>query len=292
MRDRDLLRRTARSFYLTVRLLPRAVRADVALAYLLARATDTVADSSVGPVAERIVVLRDARASLARGVLPELADGRWLRAVSAGPEGDLLRAWPELWRSLQQREPAVRELVAGVLDAILEGQIFDLERFGPSAPPLFREEVERYTYLVAGRVGEFWDDVCRLKLPGFSRGPADFMRDRARRYGQGLQLVNILRDRRADAAAGRVYIDEADAAPWSEQARLWLAEGAAYCADLRSGRLRYATLLPALFGWRTLALGPVPGKIPRAEVRRWMLLAGAAWLTPAAIGPLARRASK
>ncbi len=40
----DLLKRTSRSFYLTLRVLPAAVRPQIGLAYLLARTTDTVAD--------------------------------------------------------------------------------------------------------------------------------------------------------------------------------------------------------------------------------------------------------
>jgi phytoene/squalene synthetase len=35
----------SRSFYLTIRFLPRPLREPVGLAYLLARATDTIADT-------------------------------------------------------------------------------------------------------------------------------------------------------------------------------------------------------------------------------------------------------
>ena len=40
----SLLRDVSRSFYLTLRILPGAVRQQIGLAYLLARATDTIAD--------------------------------------------------------------------------------------------------------------------------------------------------------------------------------------------------------------------------------------------------------
>ncbi|MGZ5554019.1 MAG: squalene/phytoene synthase family protein, partial [Chthoniobacterales bacterium] len=41
-----ILRAVSRSFYLSIRLLPAKLRDPIALAYLLARATDTIADTS------------------------------------------------------------------------------------------------------------------------------------------------------------------------------------------------------------------------------------------------------
>jgi farnesyl-diphosphate farnesyltransferase len=47
----DLLKATSRSFYLTLRVLPAAVRPQISLAYLLARTTDTIADTEIVPLA-------------------------------------------------------------------------------------------------------------------------------------------------------------------------------------------------------------------------------------------------
>jgi farnesyl-diphosphate farnesyltransferase len=186
-----------------------------------------------------------------------------------------------------------------VLGHILEGQIFDLERFGPGALPLTDAELGRYTYLVAGSVGEFWTDLCAARLGDFARDPVGVMRERARHYGQALQLVNILRDRRMDAALGRLYLAEAGVERWTAQARAWLQEGADYDTALRSGRLRYATLLPALLGWRTLSLVAAqpsgllaPAKVPRQELRHWMRRALPVWWSAARVGPLVAAASK
>jgi farnesyl-diphosphate farnesyltransferase len=136
-------------------------------------------------------------------------------------------------------------------------------------------------------------------LGDFASDPLDLMRRRARHYGQGLQLVNILRDRRMDAASGRVYVTEARTARWSEQARVWLDEGAEYCSAVRSGRMRYATLLPALLGWRTLSLVAAqpsglfaPVKVPRRELRGWMIRALPVWWSCLQVRPLAAAASK
>ena len=51
--QRTLLRQVSRSFDLSIRLLPPALQGPVAIGYLLARATDTVADTTALPLAER-----------------------------------------------------------------------------------------------------------------------------------------------------------------------------------------------------------------------------------------------
>ena len=191
------------------------------------------------------------------------------------------------------------KLVAGVLGSILEGQIFDLQRFEDNSPPLSDDELLRYTYLVAGSVGEFWTDLCAARLGEFASDPLEVMRRRARHYGQALQLVNILRDRRMDTALGRSYVTAADSARWTEQARAWLSDGADYCAALRSGRLRFATVLPALLGERTLSLVAAqtadvltPAKVSRPELRRWMLRALPVWCSARHVPTLIASASE
>ena len=64
------------------------------------------------------------------------------------------------------------------------------------------EELDDYTYRVAGCVGEFWTKMCRAHL--FPRAPLDdaFLLANGVRFGKGLQLVNILRDVAADLRHG------------------------------------------------------------------------------------------
>lgn len=296
MTEEEVLRRTSRSFHLTIRLLPRAVRGDVALAYLLARATDTLADTSSTSAQRRLGLLRDARASLDRPKIDGYRADEWEKYQREPAERRLLALLPGLWSRMHAGD---NRLVRAMLGSVIEGQIFDLERFVPDSPPLTAEELERYTWLVAGSVGEFWTDLCAARLGDFARAPLEVMRRRGARYGQALQLVNILRDRRMDAALGRVYIAESEVARWTDQARVWLREATDYCADLRSGRLRYATLLPALLGWRTLALTSqqppellTPAKVSRQEVGVWLRRALPVWWSAARVRTLAEEASK
>ncbi len=60
-----LLKQVSRSFYLTLRILPDAIRPQIGLAYLLARATDTIADTSLVPVDRRLEALRDLKNAIA-----------------------------------------------------------------------------------------------------------------------------------------------------------------------------------------------------------------------------------
>src|SRR5688572_14192596 len=54
----SVLRDVSRSFYWTIRVLPSSIRTQIGLAYLLARATDTIADTGMVPVAQRTEVLK------------------------------------------------------------------------------------------------------------------------------------------------------------------------------------------------------------------------------------------
>ena len=237
--DWDLLKRVSRSFYLTLRLLPREVQEPIALGYLVARLSDTKADGADSP-AEQELLHR---------------------------EGECLR-----WL----RQSADREAIERVWSRIREGQTFDGERFAqPGAPPLTREELDRYTYLVAGCVGEFWTEICLAKLPGYSRADEKSLHEWGVRFGKGLQLVNILRDRPKDAQKGRIYVPEADVPEVFQLAREHLNSAERYTQSLRWKRARAACALPLLMAKATLDLvEATPGsaaKIPRRQVY-WLLL--------------------
>lgn len=298
MNETEILRGTSRSFYLTLRLLPRALRDEASLGYLLARATDTLADNVSITASQRLDSLRLLRARLSSG---ELSPGVFAGACGVlddPSERALLEAFPRLWHQMRGRDAGSRRRLEALLSHILEGQIFDLERFTDATAPLTWGELDRYTYLVAGCVGEFWTDLCAEKLHDFSCDSPQAMSERGKRYGQGLQLVNILRDRCADEVLGRIYVSADAVDACFARARAWLEDGGKYCAALRHGRLRYASLLPCLLGLRTLALlsrqaahDPAPSKITRGELRWWMVRSLPVWFFRRAVASSVRAAS-
>lgn len=268
--DWALLRSVSRSFYLTIRLLPAPVREPIALGYLLARASDSIADTSAADVERRIEALQQLRhGDTARNALEALVEKQ-----AATAEAELLRRLPDLMDALEV-SPA-RERLEWVWEHILRGQLFDLVRFNGNAEPLSPEELDEYTFLVAGCVGEFWTRLCAERLPGFSRQPLEELVSLGIAYGKGLQLVNILRDRRGDAEIGRVYVPDARFAEAKAHAAAGLEAGLRWVAAVDNRRVRFACLPPARIGLETLARiesdsGPV--KISRRDVRRVLVSA-------------------
>jgi farnesyl-diphosphate farnesyltransferase len=220
-----LLKRVSRSFYLSVAVLPKAVRPTIGLAYLFARAADTIADTRVIERQSRITYLEALRAELdARE--PDAKRIAAIARAAAGPqtltaERTLLERLPDCFTAYRALEPADRERVRRVLSTIIEGQTQDLRIFpgedeGKLAALETRQDLYRYTYLVAGCVGEFWTEVHAAHRPRLRHWDLPRMRQLGIRFGQGLQMTNILRDLPRDLRIGRCYL------PRQELARLGL----------------------------------------------------------------------
>src|SRR6185312_5490297 len=106
---------------------------------------------------------------------------------------------PEAIAALRALPEADRVRVHAVLETIIEGQIQDLRVFpgeneGKLAALETREDLDRYTYLVAGCVGEFWTEVHVAHRPRLGHWDLPRMRALGVRLGKGLQLTNVLRD--------------------------------------------------------------------------------------------------
>jgi farnesyl-diphosphate farnesyltransferase len=317
-----LLRDTSRSFYLTLRVLPRAIRPQIGLAYLLARATDTVADTEILPVAQRLAALKNLRERILGQSAAALNFGALAQSQGAPTEKLLLERIEVALSALKEFSEADQKLIRGVLTTITSGQEMDLQRFaGATAGKIIAlqtaAELDDYTYRVAGCVGEFWTNMCRAHL--FPNAPLDekqFVTDGIR-FGKGLQLVNILRDLPADLKIGRCYLPleklepakllpETVLSPANEKnflplfrehldkAEAHLAAGWRYTNTLPFGqfRVRLACAWPILIGRRTtekLRAANVVElqqrvKISRAEVRG--IIFSSLWRSPS---PLAWR---
>lgn len=300
---RSILRPVSRSFYLSVRLLPGSLQQPVGLGYLLARATDTIADTAdIAATLREEMLGRLDSAIQGNGSEEVVADLQAHFAPLQKNEGEriLIQSLAECLGSLNELNEADREDVRTVLAKITQAQMMDLELFGepgqPRALPT-SAELRKYIYLIAGCVGEFWTDLCFRYLRNFSLLPQEEMLELGRQYGAGLQLINILRDASTDLRAGRCYFpaDQLDAVgldpahilrepdrfetvatKWRDEAERGLGAGMRYSLAIRSRRVRAATVLPALIGARTLSLLRTAGaasferkvKVSREEVRK------------------------
>jgi farnesyl-diphosphate farnesyltransferase len=260
-----LLRVHARTMELSVRLLPRSLREPLGLAYLLARASDTIADSGRMASGERAARLEEIQAALAATPLWELRPMNFSGEFSPAEQG-LLNALPGLVALLA--ESPDREELAGLWREILEGQLFDLRRFTPGSKPLDCAELERYCDLVAGSVGRCWTRLIARHVPGTLRVPLQELLPLASDYGRGLQLLNVLRDREADRAMGRHYVAGENVAAYLTQAREWLAAGERYLRAVAPGRILMASALPLDLAKATLPLIAAASAGTRAKLSR------------------------
>ncbi|WP_316155236.1 phytoene/squalene synthase family protein [Cupriavidus sp. BIC8F] len=209
-----LLKGVSRSFYLTLRVLPVHMRDPVGLAYLLARAADTIADTSLIPPQRRLALLLSLRDQV-NGATADTALADSIAAEVAGrqeqsDERILLESLGPALAVLAQLEPDDQQAVRQIVSTLSEGLEFDLRTFpdehaGRIVALGEPEELDRYTYLVAGCVGEFWTSMTAAHVPG-AIGVPDTMLRRGVRFGKALQMTNVLRDCGKDLRIGRCYL--------------------------------------------------------------------------------------
>jgi farnesyl-diphosphate farnesyltransferase len=286
----NLLKDVSRSFYLTLRVLPASVRSQIGLAYLLARASDTIADTEIIPVDGRLRILRQYRDCICGINAGSLDVSDLIRNQGSEAERALLQNIGPAIDLLNRFGYEDQQLIRKVIEIIISGQELDLHRFSTASEMNVvalntDSELDDYTYRVAGCVGEFWTKTCLLhQIPrgslfnGVTLTETEFLGFSVR-FGKGLQLVNILRDLPADLKMGRCYLPleslrKAKLTPaelqipsnwdcvrpiydaWLARAEGHLKAGWAYTNAIPRSqvRLRLACAWPVLIGVRTLEL--------------------------------------
>jgi farnesyl-diphosphate farnesyltransferase len=209
-----LLKSVSRSFYLSLRVLPAGMRDPVGLAYLLARAADTIADTSLVSPEKRMELLLSLRSQV-NGLPDEGALARMAVEVGSqqkdSDEKILLESLGSALTVLSHLSVSDRDAVRVIVTTLTEGMEFDLRTFPDESSGrivALREfaELDRYTYLVAGCVGEFWTKMSYTHTSGTFAGRPEVMLERGIRFGKALQMTNILRDCGKDLRIGRCYL--------------------------------------------------------------------------------------
>jgi farnesyl-diphosphate farnesyltransferase len=283
-RLRDILKPVSRSFYLTLAVLPVGLRGPMGLAYLLARAADTIADTRLVPRTDRLLHLDKFREALdapvssgSPDVAPDLTGWQHTSA-----ERQLLTRLPECVALYRELPDADRGRIHSLLFTLTDGMQAELRTFpgedeGRIVALASRADLDRHTYYAAGCVGEFWTEMAMAHRPTCHSWNAECMKQRGVRFGQGLQMTNVLRDLAQDLRIGRCFLPREDLAALGLTpkdlldpaviARLRpllrellgrtlesLAEGWAYTLTIPPGemRLRLACIWPLFIGLRTL----------------------------------------
>ena len=210
-----LLKDTSRSFFVTLEMLPKNIRRQVGLLYLLARVADTIADTKTGSVEHLIEALTQYDA-VAQGNSSDLPDFSEIASLQEHEgEARLMHNVAMAVSALDLFDESDKMLMRECLAIIISGQTLDLQRFGPanetgSVSPLQTDnDLDDYAYRVAGSVGDFWTHMtCNhiLKRTHASGPKRERMFALGVRFGKALQMINILRDIPEDLRFGRCYI--------------------------------------------------------------------------------------
>jgi farnesyl-diphosphate farnesyltransferase len=218
---RHILKRVSRSFYLSLIVLPKSVREQIALAYLFCRAADTIVDTHVLPPSERQQALDVFRHQFQLPIpkaedLDRLKQQLLSHQATAG-EGALLQSLPACFDLYTTFSDTDQELIRTLVLTLTKGMDMDLAHFPTEAPQTVRalpvyDDLDRYTYYVAGVVGAFWTHMHAAHLPALQRCDIEGLCQRSIRFGQGLQMTNILKDIAHDLKLGRCYLPESELA--------------------------------------------------------------------------------
>ncbi len=208
----DLLEKTSRTFALAIPLLPQPTRREVGIAYLLFRIADTFEDATVAWSRPRqIAALRDFGRLLeapSRAGAEALA-AEWLAEPPTSHAGyrELLAQVPAVLAAFAALAQEPREIVRVHTRRTAEGMAGFVARTGGAGGLELADvaDLKAYCHTVAGIVGEMLTELFLLRRPHLTP-IAGFLRHRATRFGEGLQLVNILKDSAGDVTEGRRYL--------------------------------------------------------------------------------------
>lgn len=209
-----LLKSVSRSFYLTLKVLPKNLREPVGLAYLLARAADTIADTRLLPPANRLEHLQAFRDQVT-GPAQLSALHRLARAMniqqSIQAELTLLSSLPEVFSMLEGLSEADGRRVRWVLGELMAGMEFDLTNFPAEDSEKIGAiendaDLDGYTYHVAGCVGRFWTEISMDRTSPLDSWDPERMSGLGVRFGKALQMTNVLRDVSKDLRIARCYL--------------------------------------------------------------------------------------
>jgi farnesyl-diphosphate farnesyltransferase len=207
----DLLQKTSRTFALTIPFLPAPTRSEVELAYLLFRIIDTFEDARLWTPQRRVDTLMRFGDLLERepAASQALAD-----ECAAEPpvthEGylELLAKMPFVLGAFAAVRAPARATIRRHVVRSAERMAGWVRRCDPADGKLALltlDDLRDYCYSVAGIVGEMLTELYLLGRPELDPVAGE-LRAGAAEFGEGLQLVNILKDAQRDEEEGRTYL--------------------------------------------------------------------------------------
>ncbi len=284
----QVLRATSRTFAIGIEGLPRPLREEMRVAYLVLRVSDYLEDNTTLE-AFRKAALLDAWAETLQGKDPDpellehlgSTDDPSPDAMAAHHVSDILEALAHLPLPAQRViRGHTRDSTLGMARWVLRGPVIVTE-----------EDLDDYMHQVAGRVGHLITELFSLASRPVAVNRAAMM-DLGRDFGLALQTVNIVRGFPSDIRRGWFFVprdflaesitsgedflaEENREAAMAVVDRLLLKASRHFQAAERyiallprfRGRMRYFCLLPFLFGVRTVALSRGNPGVLNSEVK-------------------------
>jgi farnesyl-diphosphate farnesyltransferase len=250
---RVVLKKEARSFYLSLIIFPGAVKKQISIAYLFCKIADTIVDSELFKKEDRREILFNYYNVLTSD-LPVEVFIRDLPFKKKEPSGDkrlMLSIGPGL-SVFRRFSPEDQKRILTVSGEVIKGMEMDLKGKTMDDEPA----LDRYCYYVAGSAGAFLTELFfqhRLIKEDWEK-----MITLGIAFGKGLQLTNILRDRFEDSQRGRFYLpkagNRASARTTLDHALCGLQKGLDYVVRVpkSSWRIRAAAFWPLIFALKTL----------------------------------------
>lgn len=249
-----MLKLTSRTFYIPIKLLKPTLRETVASAYLCMRAIDEIEDHESLDIVVKQKLL-DETSVLLKG---DFNQEKYIQLLAPYKEvlpevtlrlGDWIRFCPE----------GIVEKVTDSTSIMATGMA---KWAGKEWQVKTQEDLDDYTYYVAGLVGVMLSDIWEW----YDGTETD--RDLAIGYGRGLQAVNVLRNKDEDAERGvRFFPDNWTRDDMFAYASENLAKADEYMKDIKTRNISLFCKIPLRLAKRTLkALKTGKEKMSRQEV--------------------------
>ena len=208
MQSNFLLKKTARTLYLSAKFMPKAISKTFGCAYLICRAADSIADTDLIDANKRISLIHT------YPKLVETNDENLLKDLKNSiPQKNNLHENEKLLldnieiclQEFKTLKPLHKQFTLKVVNAVCSAMEWDLSYFPNTQSQLIKASpnaarTELYCEHMGGEPGIFW---ASLLLDG--KENKTFIQN-AKRIGMALQITNILRDLPQDIKIGRIYL--------------------------------------------------------------------------------------
>ena len=203
-----MLKKTARTLYLSGKFMPAETGKTFACAYLICRAADSIADTNLIAVNKRIELIHT------YPQMVETGDENLLKKFKAAipQKNDIHESEKLLLENIElclnefkNLKPLHKKITLKVVNAVCNAMEWDLSYFPAAESGLIKaspnkDQTELYCRHMGGEPGIFW---AELLLNG--KENKNFTAN-GEKIGMALQITNILRDLPQDVKIGRVYL--------------------------------------------------------------------------------------